>query len=200
MANTRAERRAQTRERLIEVATQMFLTEGYAATSLDKVAVEAGFSKGAVYSNFDGKDELCLAVLDRLHEHQLEEVTEALSGSGTLDDRLAGFVEWARRGLGRPRATALEAEFAAIARSNEYVAAELVKRNRALMITVGTLIQTVLEDAGLRLTVPPRDAALTVLSLAFGWSALRSLDRDLPVEVIRGSLLLLLDSVTESAQ
>ena len=55
---TRAERQAQTRERLIEVAREMFLSDGYAATSLDKVAVRAGFSKGAVYSNFAGKEQL----------------------------------------------------------------------------------------------------------------------------------------------
>jgi AcrR family transcriptional regulator len=199
VATTRAERRAQTRERLIEVATHMFLAEGYAATSLDKVAVEAGFSKGAVYSNFSGKDELCLAVLDQIHARQLEGVVEALSGAGDIDERLASFVEWARRGLGRPRATALEAEFAAIARSSEYVAGELAKRHRALTTTVASMIQHVLAESGLRLTVPPRDAALTVLSLALGFSALRSLDSSLDVEVLRGALLRLLGSVTERA-
>jgi AcrR family transcriptional regulator len=40
----------------------LFLRDGYAATSLEKVADEAGYSKGAVYSNFWNKDELCLAV------------------------------------------------------------------------------------------------------------------------------------------
>lgn len=199
MATTRAERQEQTRARLVEVATRMFLAEGYAATSLDKVAVEAGFSKGAVYSNFSGKDELCLAVLDGLHARQLEGAVQALGGTGDIDEKLADFVEWARRGLGRPRATALEAEFAAIARSSDYVAGELSKRHRALTTTVASLITHVLSESGLRLTVPPRDAALTVLSLAVGFSALRSLDPSLDVEVVRGALLRMLGSVTERA-
>lgn len=199
MATTRAERQEQTRARLVEVATRMFLAEGYAATSLDKVAVEAGFSKGAVYSNFSGKDELCLAVLDGLHARQLEGAVQALGGAGDIDEKLAAFVEWARRGLGRPRATALEAEFAAIARSSDYVAGELTKRHRALTTTVASLITHVLSESGLRLTVPPRDAALTVLSLAVGFSALRSLDPSLDVEVVRGALLRMLGSVTERA-
>lgn len=199
MATTRAERQEQTRARLVEVATRMFLAEGYAATSLDKVAVEAGFSKGAVYSNFSGKDELCLAVLDGLHARQLEGAVQALGGTGDIDEKLAAFVEWARRGLGRPRATALEAEFAAIARSSDYVAGELSKRHRALTTTVASLITHVLSESGLRLTVPPRDAALTVLSLAVGFSALRSLDPSLDVEVVRGALLRMLGSVTERA-
>ena len=54
-ALTRAERQAQTRVKLIDVARSMFLEDGYGATSLDRVALEAGFSKGAVYSNFQGK-------------------------------------------------------------------------------------------------------------------------------------------------
>ncbi|MDN5852536.1 MAG: TetR/AcrR family transcriptional regulator, partial [Actinomycetia bacterium] len=66
VAGTRAERQAQTREALISVARELFLRDGFAATSLDRVAVEAGFSKGAVYSNFSGKEELGLAVLDDL--------------------------------------------------------------------------------------------------------------------------------------
>ena len=57
---SRAERQAQTREKLIAVARQLFIADGYAATTLDKVAEAAGFSKGAVYSNFSGKEELCM--------------------------------------------------------------------------------------------------------------------------------------------
>ncbi|MBK5217199.1 MAG: TetR family transcriptional regulator, partial [Propionibacteriales bacterium] len=88
---TRAERQARTRERLIEKAAQMFLTDGYAATSLDHVALEAGFSKGAVYSNFAGKEELCLAVLDVIHAEQVEAVVAAFSKETDLGGRIEAF-------------------------------------------------------------------------------------------------------------
>lgn len=68
---TRAESQARTREQLIETAKQLFLRDGYSVTSLERVADEAGYSKGAVYSNFRNKDELCLAVLDRIHDEQV---------------------------------------------------------------------------------------------------------------------------------
>jgi len=61
-AVSRAGRQAQTREALIRTAHELFLSDGYQVTSLDRVALEAGFSKEAVYSNFAGKEELCLAV------------------------------------------------------------------------------------------------------------------------------------------
>src|SRR5690606_33737498 len=105
---SRAERQRQTRERLIEVAGQMFLAVGYAGTSLDKVAVEAGFSKGAVYSNFAGKEELCLAVLDMIHAEKTRRVLEVFSADTDIESRLKSFVEWSRSGLGEPQWTALE--------------------------------------------------------------------------------------------
>ena len=70
---SRAESQALTRQRLVDVARDLFLREGYAKTSLERVAEEAGFSKGAVYSNFGGKDDLCLAVLDSIQGEVAEE-------------------------------------------------------------------------------------------------------------------------------
>ncbi|QOR71306.1 TetR/AcrR family transcriptional regulator [Ruania alkalisoli] len=62
---SRRDRQQQTREALIFAARSVFAEDGYHAASLDRIAREAGFSKGAVYSNFDGKSALFLAVMDR---------------------------------------------------------------------------------------------------------------------------------------
>jgi AcrR family transcriptional regulator len=61
---TRAERREQTRALLIDAARMVFAEEGYHGANLERIAHVAGFSKGAVYSNFDGKAQLFLAVMD----------------------------------------------------------------------------------------------------------------------------------------
>jgi AcrR family transcriptional regulator len=64
---TRAQSQARTRQRLLHAAAAVFARRGFHAASIDEVAEEAEFSKGAVYSNFASKDELFLAVLeDRL--------------------------------------------------------------------------------------------------------------------------------------
>jgi len=97
---SRAESQAQTRDRLVAKAREMFLRDGYASTSLERVAEEAGFSKGAVYSNFGGKDDLCLAVLDSIQGEVAEAVLSALDGLSMLrserrqtwHDRIAGTV------------------------------------------------------------------------------------------------------------
>ena len=62
---SRKESQIQTRERLLDAALTVFSRRGYYAASVDEVAAEAGYSKGAVYSNFSNKEELFLALIDR---------------------------------------------------------------------------------------------------------------------------------------
>jgi AcrR family transcriptional regulator len=62
---TQAERREETRELVLTAAARVFAKRGFHATSLDAIAEEAGFSRGAVYYNFADKEELFLELLDR---------------------------------------------------------------------------------------------------------------------------------------
>ncbi|MFV0532249.1 MAG: TetR/AcrR family transcriptional regulator [Cumulibacter sp.] len=61
---SRAQRRHQTRSALMHAARPVFADVGYHAATLEQIAREAGYSKGAVYSNFQNKAELFLAVFD----------------------------------------------------------------------------------------------------------------------------------------
>src|SRR5829696_4871846 len=58
------ERRAATRRRLLDAAIAVVAERGFHAASVDAIAEEAGYSVGAIYSNFGGKDDLFLAVFD----------------------------------------------------------------------------------------------------------------------------------------
>lgn len=61
---TRAQAKAETRQALLEAAAEVFSRQGFHGASLDEVAEHAGYTKGAVYSQFSGKDDLYLAVLE----------------------------------------------------------------------------------------------------------------------------------------
>jgi AcrR family transcriptional regulator len=192
-SSRRAERQARTREALVQTAAALFLDEGLAATSLDRVAEEAGFSKGAVYSNFRHKDELCLAVLDGIHDEVLAHVVSAFaSSSGSLDERLQAFERWAEGSLGEPRWTALEVEFATRARSSTFVADALRERNRAFRDAIARLVGDSAERFDLRLPMPAEDVATALLSLGIGLGVARSNDHTLPVEVMSRTIRLLL--------
>ena len=84
-APTRADRRRRTREELVLAADRRFSAAGYHATSLDAVADEAGFTKGAVYSNFASKEDLFFAVYERrvaqavAHAHEVLDAAPSVS-------------------------------------------------------------------------------------------------------------------------
>jgi AcrR family transcriptional regulator len=81
---TRAERQARTRVELIDAAERLFSANGFQATSLDAVADAAGYTKGAVYSNFDSKEDLFFAVYERRVERYLEEVEPILAATADI--------------------------------------------------------------------------------------------------------------------
>jgi AcrR family transcriptional regulator len=71
----RQERRAQTRAALLDAAERLWAQRGIRGASLDEIAAQAGMTKGAVYSNFTGKTDLILALLERYtqadHRHRI---------------------------------------------------------------------------------------------------------------------------------
>jgi AcrR family transcriptional regulator len=79
---SRAERREQTRQELLSAAEACFVSRGFHATSVDEVAERAGYTKGAVYSNFAAKEDLFFAVYERRVERVLTEVVPALRQAG----------------------------------------------------------------------------------------------------------------------
>jgi AcrR family transcriptional regulator len=63
---TREESKAQTRGDLLRAANRLFLRRGFHATSINDVAEAAGVTRGAVYSNFETKEDLFLALLQEI--------------------------------------------------------------------------------------------------------------------------------------
>jgi AcrR family transcriptional regulator len=77
---TRQERKAQTRARLLDAASKVFAERGLEAASIDEVAAAAGYTKGAVYSNFASKTDLVIALLERRIASQSAQYTRRFEG------------------------------------------------------------------------------------------------------------------------
>src|SRR5215207_1814132 len=77
---TQAERRDETREQVVAAAARVFARRGFHATSLEAIAEEAGFSRGAVYYNFADKEELFLELLDRRCAERAQDLQEVFTG------------------------------------------------------------------------------------------------------------------------
>ena len=193
---TRKESHAQTREKLVETAHRLFMADGYNATSLDKVAAEAGFSKGAVYSNFATKHELGLAVLDVLHLERATSLAAAVLEAETVEDRLDAFSRWADANIGDVGWTALEVEFATSNRKVAGVNQALAGRRRELTAAIADLVEQQAADLGLTLPVPADQAAVQLLSLGIGLGVQRAFDPELPITSLVDLLRSLLERST----
>src|SRR6476646_8049035 len=87
---TREQSRANTRERVLTAARSVFANRGFHGASVEEIASEAGFSTGALYSNFDGKEDLFLVLMEREIEEHAREIEEAVRQSSTVAGRAAG--------------------------------------------------------------------------------------------------------------
>lgn len=92
---TREQSRARTRERLLASAAVVFTREGYAGASCDRIAEEAGYSKGALYSNFASKDVLFLELVEHHAGAQAEALCRHLDSVEGADATIAAVCAWA---------------------------------------------------------------------------------------------------------
>jgi AcrR family transcriptional regulator len=93
---SRVERREQTRQEPVSAAEECFVSRGFHASSVDEVAERAGYTKGAVYSNFASKEDLFFAVYERRVEQVLTEVVPGLiqgSAEDAFDQLAAGAIQ-----------------------------------------------------------------------------------------------------------
>ena len=76
---TRAQQQAVTRERLLAAAEQVIARHGYGGASIDLITAEAGYSKGAIYSNFESKEAVFLELLRLYMERDMAELERIVS-------------------------------------------------------------------------------------------------------------------------
>ena len=86
---TRKEKQAETRRRLLDAGERVFLRRGLQGSSVEEIAAEAGYTKGAFYSNFKSKDELFIELLHaRVYDRYAELAKESQEQPGTPRERL----------------------------------------------------------------------------------------------------------------
>jgi AcrR family transcriptional regulator len=157
---TRAERKNRTSREVVDTARTVFLRRGFHAASVDEIAAEAGFTKGAVYSNFASKDELFLAVLDAHFARRVRRYTDVALDEPSLDDAYRAvarlmFDEDRRE----PEWAPLLLEFWSHASRRERLRAAVVERRERFLDAVAALIEELVSRHGAALTMPAKEAA-----------------------------------------
>ncbi|CAG9197788.1 Transcriptional regulator, TetR family [Paraburkholderia tropica] len=94
---TREESRDQTRERLLDAAQAMFMKKGFVGASVEDIAVAAGYTRGAFYSNFGSKAELLVVLLRRDHEAMEGELRSIFETPATREEMEARVLKFYSR-------------------------------------------------------------------------------------------------------
>jgi AcrR family transcriptional regulator len=171
---TQAERRQATREEILAAASRVFARNGFHGTSLDAVAEEAGFSRGAVYYNFADKEELFLELLDRRCAERARDIREVFgSGGGDIGSTNEQARLAARDALdamiGDPEWRALYLEFLAHAARDGAFRRAFARRTDEMR---AALEEVVVERAALvdedALGMSPQELAVVIDSLGVG--------------------------------
>lgn len=149
-------RRAQTRQRLLDAAGEVFAAEGFGRSTVEQVCERAGFTRGAFYSNFTSLDELFLAMWEQRSAQMLDGIRTALAdrpSTLTLESAVERVLSaipvddaWYR----------LTAEFTAHALRNPALKRVMAAREEAILGTILPIVEDALTATGRH--VPDRDA------------------------------------------
>jgi AcrR family transcriptional regulator len=189
---TRKQKQAHTRECLMHSAARVFARRGLQQASIDEVAEDAGFTKGAFYANFKSKEELFLAMLDERFAKRIEDIERVVAGEGSTAQkarragdqfvqRLSADREWGR----------LFFEFSAYAARDEDFREELVTRYRAMRDRIAAALQAEAEEAENAPLLSFDEVALMVCMMGNGFALEKLLEGDAVADELYGTMLMI---------
>ena len=157
---SRQDRRERTRADLVAAAREVFLRSGFHGASLEEISERAGYTKGAVYSNFASKDELFLAVYDAHTAGRQRAYAQAVVGTSTLEEGLRA-MSWEMTGgtHADPRWVPVLIEFWTHASRQETLRRQVSERHERNLDAIAALLQALAECHGVSFRLPVREVA-----------------------------------------
>jgi AcrR family transcriptional regulator len=176
---TRDESQAQTRERILLAARAVVARNGFAGASVRDIAEEAGYSQGALYSNFSGKEPIMLELLRqhmREEAEQLQAIVKGSDGAASLDrlgtwaGTLNSEVDWSMLAL----------ELQLLAHRSPTFAADYDEVHEAHAKNLGQIVAEFYRSLGREPQLDPRELAAGCMALAHGLALQRRKDSEAP--------------------
>jgi AcrR family transcriptional regulator len=169
---TRAEKQARTRTELLAAGAKVFARRGYTGASIEEIAEEAGYSHGAVYSNFASKADLFLTVFEEYMAERAQELAATQVGldeDEPLETRARALADqWMERFAHDRESFLLHMEFIAHAGRDPELAERFGTRSASLREAVAAYIAHFQEQEGIEPALPPADLALVLRALGIG--------------------------------
>ena len=202
---TRKEKQAHTRECLMRSAAKVFANRGLQQASIDEVAEQAGFTKGAFYANFKNKEELFLAMLDERFAERIENIEAVIAGEGTAAEKARRYGDTFAQTLRADREwERLFFEFSAYAARDEDFRQELVTRYRAMRSRIAAALEADATHHDKEPTLPAEHIALMTNAMSNGFALEKLLEGDAVPDELYGMMLMVffagLETIKESSQ
>ncbi|HWF50280.1 MAG TPA: TetR/AcrR family transcriptional regulator [Solirubrobacteraceae bacterium] len=149
---TRDEKRAETRAALVRSAADVFARRGFHAASVDEIAENAGFSVGALYSNFERKEDLLLAAIEQNVSDWTRLFADRFRAADNIHDQARSIADaWIAGVTAEPEPFLLWIELWAYAVRNDRLRADLAQRSRAIRDLFTSMMREAAEQAGVTL-------------------------------------------------
>jgi AcrR family transcriptional regulator len=199
---TREQSKAHTRERLLDAARSVFASSGFHGASVEEIASTAGFSTGALYSNFGGKEDLFLVLMEREIEEHSREIAEAVARRASVAERATGGAQvWMGMIEREPELLLLFMEFWAYGVRDPQMRPKVAARFARARELLTTLIADSAREFDLELEIPAEQLAVAIDALADGIARQKLADpRAVPDELMGKVLSLLLTAASRPAR
>ena len=158
-----------TRMRLIEAAEGLFIRKGFDEASVEDISETAGYSRGAFYSNFENKEEVFLAVIDRCRPKALDGLFQPGSEPA---ERIAAVRDWYSNRWRFKNFIALQMEFTRRAMRDRSVRKHLSELRRQELETYAASVDRYLAATDGMAVDRPEIVALVLLAVAHGLGSL----------------------------
>lgn len=179
MRLTREERRRRTRTELLAAARRVFLARGFHGASLEEISRVAGYTKGAVQSNWESKDELFLAVFDVFRLLRVRSYADTVLDAATFEEAVRNAARTAWSGAREePEWTALLVEFWIHVSRRDELRREMSERHERAMDAIAGVLEELARRHGVEFTIPAREVARGSAALLRGMELERTLDPD----------------------
>ena len=158
------------RDELLTAALRVFARRGYRQAGVDEIAAEAGYSKGALYWHFSGKEELLMALIEERIDAPMRDRVALLASAPPERDMSVEATRAFAQQLGEQReAMLLEREYWTLAIRDPELRARYAERQTELRGSLATAMEARARHLGTpNLTMPAEDVARIVMSIIGG--------------------------------
>jgi AcrR family transcriptional regulator len=185
------------RNQILDAAALVFARSGFSKARMDDIAAEAGLSKGTLYWYFNSKDEIILAMMDRLFERELADLEALQHADGTAAERMSDFAEFFIRDISQfLELIPIAYEYLSLSFRDNTIQQTLSKYSRSYLELMAPIIQEGIDQGEFR-QVAANEVAIAISAIVEGTILLWVYDSEtIQVEKhIRSGIDLLLDGL-----